>query len=589
MQKVFTVIKLTVVMLSLMCWQEVAAQERTVRGQVTDQNTGEELPFVNVSIKGTTRGTTTDIDGNYTIEVREANAVLVYSFIGYTRKEVPVNNQSIMNVQLVGDTRQLDEVVVVGYGTQRKADLTGSVGSVTREDFNVGQVTNPEQLITGKIAGVQITPNSGRPGAGGRIRIRGGSSLNATNDPLIVIDGVPLDNTGVAGTANPLNFLNPNDIETFDILKDASAAAIYGSRASNGVILITTRKGKRDQAMSVNVSSLVSVSQIANTVDVLNPNQFREVVSQQASPTQAALVGEANTNWQDVIFRDAMTFDNNASISGSFNGLPYRISVGYLDQAGILKTDHMKRTTAGLTLNPTLFNDQLRVNLNIRGALTESRFANQGAIGAAAVFDPTQPVYDPEGFGGYWEWLNADGSPQLLAPRNPLGLLEQQDNRGEVKRSLGNLQLDYSLPFLEGLRANLNVGYDISESNGSNFIPATAAAAVNQGGLIAPYAQSKRNLLTDFYLNYVRDFDRAGRVDVTAGYSWQDFLIENPQFATTNEAGDILNPPGIETRPQYRLISFFGRVNYSLKKKPISELMVLPDLVLRTDGECSHP
>ncbi|HSJ69877.1 MAG TPA: TonB-dependent receptor [Anditalea sp.] len=578
MQKVFTVIKLTVIMLSLMCWQEVAAQERTVTGKVTDQNTGEELPFVNVSIKGTTRGTTTDIDGNYTIEIREANAILVYSFIGYTRKEVPVNNQSIMNVQLAGDTRQLDEVVVVGYGTQRKADLTGSVGSVTRDDFNVGQVTNPEQLITGKIAGVQISPSSGAPGAGGRIRIRGGSSLNATNDPLIVIDGVPLDNSGVAGTANPLNFLNPNDIETFDILKDASAAAIYGSRASNGVILITTRKGKRDQAMSVNVSSLVSVSQIANNVDVLNADQYREVVGQQASPSQAALVGSANTNWQNQVFRDAVAFDNNVNLSGSYKGVPYRVSMGYLDQAGVLKTDHMTRTTAGLNLSPSLLNDQLKVNFNIRGALTESRFANQGAIGSAAAFDPTQPVYDPEGYGGYWEWLNPDGTPQLLAPRNPLGLLEQRDDRGEVQRSLGNLQLDYSLPFIEGLRANLNLGYDVSRSEGTTIIPSTSAQGFNEGGSIAPYAQNKRNLLADFYLNYVRDFDRAGRIDVTAGYSWQDFYIENPQFPRINEAGVELTPAGIETRPQYRLISFFGRANYSLMDK------YLLTATIRTDG-----
>ncbi|KEO75309.1 SusC/RagA family TonB-linked outer membrane protein [Anditalea andensis] len=598
MRKVYTVIKFTVIMLSLMCWQEVVAQDRTVTGRVTDQNTGEELPFVNVSIKGTTRGTTTDIDGSYTIEIREADAVLVYTFIGYTRREVPVNNQSIINVELAGDTKQLDEVVVVGYGTQRKSDLTGSVGSVTRDDFNVGQVTNPEQLITGKIAGVQISPASGAPGAGGRIRIRGGSSLNATNDPLIVIDGVPLDNTEMAGSANPLNFLNPNDIETFDILKDASAAAIYGSRASNGVILITTRKGKRDQALSVNVSSLVSVSQVASTVDVLNADQFRQVVGQQATPSQAALLGESNTNWQDVIFRDAVTSDNNVNISGSYKGLPYRVSVGYLDQAGVLRTDHMNRTTAGLNLSPSLFNDQLKVNLNVRGAITKNRFANQDAIGAAAAFDPTQPVYDPENpqFGGYFEWknpqvLDATGnpardefgaiiprSPQLLAPRNPLGLLEQQDDRGEVQRSLGNLQLDYTLPFLPGLRANLNLGYDVSRSEGTVYIPSNSAVSFNEGGSIGPYAQNKRNLLADFYLNYVRDFDRAGRFDVTAGYSWQDFYIENPEFARVNEAGVELTPAGIETRPQFRLISFFGRVNYSLRDR------YLLTATLRTDG-----
>ncbi|MBS9523254.1 TonB-dependent receptor [Litoribacter alkaliphilus] len=578
MRKVFTVFKITVVLLSFICCQELMAQERTVTGKVTDLNSGEELPFVNVSIKGTTRGTTTDIDGNYSIGVQSNEEILVYSFIGYTAREVVAGNQSVIDVQLEGDTKQLDEVVVIGYGTQRKADLTGSVGSVTRGDFNVGQVTNPEQLITGKIAGVNITPNSGQPGAGARIRIRGGSSLNASNDPLIVIDGVPLDNSSIAGSANPLNFLNPNDIETFDILKDASATAIYGSRASNGVILITTRKGKRGQDLSVNVSSLMSVSEVTNTVDVLNPDQFRQIASEQASPAQQALMGDANTNWQDAIYRDAISFDNNASISGSINDIPYRVSVGYLDQNGVLRTDHMNRTTAGLSLTPSLLDDQLKINFNIRGALTRSRFADQGAIGAAAVFDPTQPIRDPEGLGGFWEWRNPDGSPQLLSPRNPVGLLEQRDNRSEVRRSIGNLQLDYSLPFVEGLRANLNLGYDISRGEGTDIIPSTAAAGFNQGGSISPYAQNNRNLLADFYLNYVRDFGNAGRLDVTGGYSWQDFLFEYPQFPTVNEEGVELTPAGIETRPQYRLISFFGRANYNLMDK------YLLTATIRTDG-----
>ncbi len=577
MSKSFTAIKVIVLMLCLLSWQEVAAQSRSVTGQVTDQESGEELPFVNVSIKGTQTGTITDIDGNFSITVNSDQDVLVFSFIGYSRREFTVANQSTINVQLLGDTKQLNEVVVIGYGTQRKSDLTGSVGSVSREDFNVGQVTNPEQLITGKIAGVQITPASGAPGGGSRIRIRGGSSLNASNDPLIVIDGVPLDNSSVAGSANILNFINPNDIETMDVLKDASATAIYGSRASNGVILITTRKGKRGQELSVNLSSLVSVSQISNNIDVLSPDQFRGAVMDQASPSQQALLGVANTNWQDVIFQDAISFENNVGISGAIGAVPYRLSVGNLDQNGVLRRDNFNRTTASLSLSPTLLNDQLKVNLNLRGAYTRSQFANQGAIGAAAVFDPTQPVFDTEGIGGYFEWRNVDGSPQTLAPRNPLGLLEQRDDRGEVMRSLGNLQLDYAIPFLPGLRANLNLGYDVSESDGTTFIPSTSALGINEGGSIAPYAQNKRNLLADFYFNYLREFSNS-RLDVTAGYSWQDFLIENPAFARVNEQGTVLTPPGVETRPQYRLISFFGRVNYSLMDR------YLLTATLRTDG-----
>lgn len=578
MRKVFTLIKLSVFMVMLMCWQMTQAQQRTVTGKVIDSETQEEMPFVNVIVKGTVTGIVTDIDGTFSISVNSSEDILVFSFIGYGRKEISVGNQSDITVEMNPETAQLNEIVVIGYGTQRKSDITGSVGSVSREDFNVGQVTNAEQLITGKIAGVQITPNSGAPGAGGRIRIRGGSSLNANNDPLIVIDGVPLDNSSVSGASNPLSFLNPNDIETFDVLKDASATAIYGSRASNGVILITTRRGKKGQELSLNVSSLVSVSQIVNNIDVLNPDQFRDAVAAQASPSQQALLGDANTNWQDVIFRDAISFDNNVSLTGSMKGIPYRISVGNLEQNGVLKRDNLNRTTASLSLNPTLFDDQLKINFNIRGTYSVSQFANQGAIGAAAVFDPTQPVYDPEGFGGYWEWLNADGSPQTLAPRNPLGLLEQRDDRGEVKRSIGNLQLDYAIPFIEGLRANLNLGYDVSESDGNVMIPSTSALGVNEGGSILNYAQNKRNLLADFYLNYVKDMGTAGRLDVTAGYSWQDFLIENPSFPRFNEAGTVLTPAGVETRPQYRLISFFGRANYSLKDR------YLLTATLRTDG-----
>lgn len=543
------------------------SQSRTVTGMVTDADSGEELPFVNVLVKGTNTGTTTDIDGRYSIEVPSGEVSLQFSFIGFRPQEVSVGNRSVVDVSLRGELKQLDEVVVVGYGTQRKADITGAVGSVTREDFNVGQVTNAEQLITGKVAGVQITPNGGRPGSGGRIRIRGGSSLNATNDPLIVIDGVPLDNSAVSGTSNPLNFLNPNDIETMDILKDASATAIYGSRASNGVILITTKKGAKDQPIRVNVSTLASVSQPTRMIDVLDAGQFREAAMAQTTPQQQALMGDANTDWQREIFQSALAFDNNVSVSGAVKNMPFRVSAGYLHQDGILKTDNIERTTAGLSLSPSLFNDQLKINFNVKGVHTKSRFADQEAIGAAVAFDPTQTVYDPEGIGGFWEWRNANGTPQTLAPRNPVGLLRQRDDLGEVQRSIGNLQLDYAIPFITGLKANLNLGYDISQSQGRTFIPSTSAAGLNEGGSLAVYEQYKQNLLSDFYLSYSGDFEQYGRVDATLGYSFQDFLVKNPTFDRVNEAGDILTPAGIETRPQNRLISYFGRVNYSLADK----------------------
>ncbi|EON75425.1 SusC, outer membrane protein involved in starch binding [Lunatimonas lonarensis] len=567
MRKVNTPIPILVCFLGIFLSLQAYSQNRTVTGQVTDADSGEELPFVNVLIKGSSTGTTTDIDGTYSIEVPSSEATLLFSFIGFQPQEVVVGNRSIVDVSLQGALKQLDEVVVVGYGTQRKADITGSVGSVTREDFNVGQVTNAEQLITGKVAGVQITPNGGRPGSGGRIRIRGGSSLNATNDPLIVIDGVPLDNSGVSGTSNPLNFLNPNDIEAMDILKDASATAIYGSRASNGVILITTKKGKKGQPTRVSVSTLASVSQPTRLINVLDAEQFREAAMTHTTPQQQALMGDANTDWQREIYQNALAFDNNVSVSGAIRDMPFRVSAGYLHQDGILKTDNIERTTAGLSLSPSLFGDQLKVNLNLKGVHTKSRFADQGAIGAAVVFDPTQPVYDPEGIGGYWEWRNANGTPQTLAPRNPLGLLEQRDDLGEVQRSIGNLQLDYAIPFVTGLKANLNLGYDISQSSGRTYIPSTAAAGINEGGSIAVYEQYKQNLLSDFYFSYAGNFERYGRLDATLGYSFQDFLVKNPTFDRLNEAGDVLTPAGVETRPQNRLISYFGRVNYSLSDK----------------------
>ncbi|WP_460542499.1 SusC/RagA family TonB-linked outer membrane protein, partial [Echinicola sediminis] len=573
---IYTVLTVAVMCLTLICGPSSYAQAQTVSGKVTDADSGEPLPFVNVLVKGTTRGTTTDIDGLYTININSSQDVLVFSFIGFDAKEYTVGNQSTIDVQLQGNTKQLDEVVVVGYGTQRKADLTGSVGSVVRDDFNVGQVTNPEQLITGKVAGVQITPSGGAPGSGGRIRIRGGASLNASNDPLIVIDGVPLDNSKTSGTANPLNFLNPNDIETFDILKDASATAIYGSRASNGVVLITTRKGKEGQAMKVNISSLVSVSQVTKTVDMLSADQFREVVAEQASPSQAALVGEADTDWQDLIYKDALSFDNNVSLSGAYKSLPYRVSVGFLDQDGILKTDNLKRTSASISLNPNFLDDQLHVNFNVKGVITKSRFANRDAIGAAAAYDPTKPVFDPEGLGGYWEWLNDNGTPQTLAPNNPMGLLMQKDDRGTVKRSIGNLQLDYELPFLEGLNANLNLGYDVSSSDGRTIIDPASASGFNEGGSIAPYEQSKRNLLADFYLNYAKEFTNS-RLNLLVGYSAQDFLIKNPTFARVNFEGDTLAAAAVESRPQYRLISYFARANYTVKDKYLFTATVRAD------------
>jgi iron complex outermembrane receptor protein len=552
--------------------------ETTVTGQVTDI-TGVGLPGVTVVLQGTARGTATDVNGNFTLSVPSTGGTLVFSFIGYATQEVAIGNQTTINVTLGEDAKALQEVVVVGYGTQRKSDLTGTVTAISEEDFQQGNITTPEQLIAGKVAGVQITSNSGAPGAGSRIRIRGGSSLNASNDPLVVIDGVPVDNASIAGSANPLSLINPNDIESFNILRDASATAIYGSRASNGVIIITTKKGRAGEKLRVSFSSLASISRNPKTVEVLTGDEYRAVVNQYATDENKALLGSANTDWQDLLYQTAFSHDNNLSVSGTIKSVPYRVSLGYLDQDGVLLTTNMKRSSAALTLNPNFLDDHLKVNLNVRGIQAKHRFADEGAVGIAVNFDPTQPVYADNQYGGYFEWVDRNGVINTLAPRNPLSILEQTDNRSEVQRSIGNLQFDYKLHFLPALRANLNLGYDVSDGEGRTILPPTLGSVYVQGGSIAPYEQSKTNNLLDFYLNYTQDYSVLdSRVDVTAGYSYQKFNTQVTPFPTLNMEGDTITQaprPGEFTNV---LLSYFGRINYTFKER------YLLTATLRRDG-----
>ncbi|PSR54324.1 SusC/RagA family protein [Adhaeribacter arboris] len=541
----------------------------TITGKVVTAS-GEAIPGVTVLQKGTSNGTATGIDGSYSISVPEAAGSLVFSFIGFTTQEKAYTGPGSINVTLTDDAKALEEVVVVGYGTQKKSDLTGSVAAVSAKDFNQGNVNTPEQLIVGKVPGVQITTNGGAPGSGSQIRIRGGASLNANNDPLIVIDGVPVDNEKISGSPNPLSLVNPNDIESFNILKDASATAIYGSRASNGVIIITTKKGKAGDKFTVGFSSLASVSQVTNTIDVLSADQFRAVVNERGTTAQQALLGAANTNWQDQIFRRAFSTDNNLSFTGSYKSVPYRLSVGRLDQNGIIKTSNLERNSVALSLNPTFLEEHLSVNLNVKGTLSKSRFASEGVIGSAVAFDPTQPVNVSETkYGGYFEWLDASGRPNTLAPRNPLSTLEQRRDIGEVKRSIGNIQLDYRFHFLPELRANLNLGYDIVRGEGSTTEPITLAGVFNQGGNRTQYSQEKDNKLLDFYLNYSKELTAIkSRVEVMGGYSYQNFLRHEPSYAGLNAAGDTLTPAAaFPFETEKTLLAFFGRINYSFKDR----------------------
>lgn len=550
----------------------VQAQTGTVSGKVVDE-TGFGLPGASVLVKGLAKSSMTDGSGNYKIAGVPAGAVtLVVSYIGYTSIEsaVTVNGNTVQNFALKPDAQNLNEVVVIGYGTAQKKDLTGSITTISSKDFQAGNITSPEQLISGKVAGVSITSNGGQPGSGSTIRVRGGASLNSSNDPLIVIDGIPFSGNKIAGSANALSLVNPNDIETFTILKDANATAIYGSRASNGVILITTKKGKSGEPR-IDFSTTNSYATIAKKVDLLSGDQIRAYVNEKGTPEQIAQLGTANTDWQDIIYDNAFTTDNNLSIGGSFKNVPYRVSAGYLDQKGLLLTDRLKRASAGLTLNPTFFDNHLKVDLNLKGTISESRFANQDAVAAAIQFDPTQNVYAANQFGGYYEWIGATGQLNPNAPRNPLGLLEQKNNTGDVDRSFGNMRLDYSFHFLPELHLNANVGYDVSKGYGKTLIPAFAAQKFANKGESSQYEEVQHNKLVEFYLNYNKDLKGINsNINATAGYGFYDNSLKKYNFTSYNAVGDVMVRPVFPFDiQQNRLLSYYGRVVYTLADKYI--------------------
>lgn len=550
--------------------------QSTITGRITDAN-GNGLPGVTVTVKGTRTGTQTASDGSYSIAA-SGNSTLVFSSIGYVTQEIPLSGRSSVDLVLSPANAQLNEVVVIGYGTVRKKDLTGSVANVTSKDFVKGPITTPEQLIAGKVAGVQISSNSGMPGSGSRIRIRGGTSLNASNDPLIVVDGLPLDNRGIDGAASPLSLINPNDIESITILKDASAAAIYGNRAANGVILITTKKGSSGK-LRINFSTLNSISIKTGKVDVLNADQFKTLVNARGSASEKALLGNANTDWQEEIYRSAFSTDNNISVSGGIPHIPYRLNLGYLNQDGILKRSNLQRTSIGFNLSPKFLEDHLSVDVNGKYSYSKNFFANQGAIGAAVSFDPTKPIMSGKGlYGGYYEWMYNNGL-NGLAPKNPVGLLNQRDDRSNVNRFIGNVQLDYKFHFLPELKININLGIDKSEGKGTVFVPATAASDSVRGGINNQYAQTKTNKLFESYLNYAKDIASIkSRIDIIAGYSWQDWVTESPSFADRRADNSIFKPAGTNFKTQNTLLSFYGRLNYSYNSR------YLATFTMRRDG-----
>lgn len=568
----------------LLCSLQGWAQTK-VAGKVTSGDDGTGLPGVSILEKGTSNGTVSDAEGNYSISVNP-NGTLVFSFVGYASQEVSVSNQSSLNITLQADVTSLDEIVVIGYGEVQKKDATGAVMAIGNKDFNKGVLTSPQDLVVGKFAGVSVTSASGAPGANSTIRIRGGSSLTANNDPLIVIDGFPIDNTTPAGISNPLASLNPNDIETFTVLKDASATAIYGSRAANGVIIITTKKGAAGKKMQLNYNGNVSVSTPVKYVDVLSGDEFRALVDELAVTGVAGLsnnakanLGTANTDWQREIFRTAVSHDHNISATGAVKNIPYRVSYGYTDQQGILRTTSVQRHSLNLNLSPTLLNDNLKLNASIKGSRNVSNFGDGGAVGNAVSFDPTQTVHDDNtAYGGYFSWLgrtDVNGVQIKNGNSNPVAMLEQTDNQGTASRIIGNIQADYKLPFFKDLSVILNTGMDRTESDGYNRAPLEAGFIHTDGALVGrdnSYTATNRSELLDFYFRYNKELGDH-KIEATAGYGWQHFYRENETINTSEVLLDILR-----SKSENFLVSFFGRLNYGFKGK------YLLTATLRNDG-----
>ena len=551
---------------------QLMAQTRTIKGEVTDAQNGEALIGATVMVEGEKGGTVTDFDGNFSLQVSSSAKKIKVSYIGYIDKVLSISDN--MKVKLESDSKALADVVVIGYGTARKSDLTGSVATVKSKDFNKGLVSSPEQLINGKVSGVQIMSNSGSASAGSTIRVRGGASLNASNDPLIVLDGVPLEQGGISGnSSNFLSMINPSDIESMTVLKDASSTAIYGSRASNGVIIITTKKGQQG-AVKVNFNTTNSLQTRAQMVDMLSRDEFVNVINQFGTDNQKSLLGTANTDWNDEVYRTAFGTDNNLSVSGSIDKwLPFRVSVGYYNQSGLVRKDNVERWTGNVVLTPSFFEDHLKLTINAKGTLNNNSFNNGGAVWAAATFNPTIPVYSGnDKYGGYNEALDADGYPVNAGVRNPRGLVDLYDSKSKVSRFIGSMDVDYKVHFLPDLKLHATVGADYAKGDGTVHVPVYAAQSYNKdeslGGSDYKYGpQKNENRLLTLYANYAKYFeDIKSNVDLTAGYDYQYWKSTTPLYYTKSAAGTNLSTVKAS---DYRhvMLSYYGRINYSFDGK----------------------
>lgn len=573
------------------------AQEVTITGRVTDAADGGALPGVTIVVKGTTSGTISTPAGDYTIKANVGD-VLIYTFVGFNVQERTITaDVAEINVAMSFIVIGMDEVVVIGYGSVKKSDLTGSVVSIKAEDLNRGAVSSPQELLQGKVSGLFVQPGDGGPGSSSTIRIRSGASLNASNDPLIVIDGVPVSNDAAPGSSNALSTINPNDIETYTILKDASATAIYGSRASNGVIIITTKKGTQE-GIRVSYSSTYSLKDPNKKIETLGAKEYRETITDlwsdgTASGDNALAIlnkyPDQSTNWQDEIFETGLAIDQNISLSGNYKTMPVRLSLGYYNENGTLKTSKLERYTGGLSLNPKFFEKHLSVDFNVKVSKMDSRFADSGAVGSAAFYDPTKPVMGEgaNSFNGYYNVIGEGGDPNTLAPVNPMSLLYDVNNTGELIRSMGNVQFDYKVHGFEDLKANLNLAYDWTKSNGGNAPTIGSFQAAKDSdfrniGQGSDWEKLRRNKLLDIYLNYNKKIESiSSNIDAMAGYSWQHFYAWNYEITQSNKTEEGTKDGwGYDTEKsryikdgsrkipyENYLVSFFGRVNFNMNDR----------------------
>lgn len=560
------------VALLLMTSLQLLAQSRKIQGEVTDAQNGEPLIGATVMVEGEKGGTVTDFDGNFSLQVSSSSKKVKISYIGYIDKVIDISDN--MKVKLEPESQSLSDVVVIGYGTARKSDLTGSVATVSSKDFNKGLVSSPEQLINGKVSGVQIMSNSGSASAGSTIRVRGGASLNASNDPLIVLDGVPLEQGGISGnSSNFLSMINPSDIESMTVLKDASSTAIYGSRASNGVIIITTKKGQQG-GLKINFNTTNSVQTRAQMVDMLSYDEFVNAINTYGTDSQKSLLGDAHTDWNDQVYHTAFGTDNNLSVSGSIgNFLPFRASVGYYNQSGLVRKDNVERWTGNVVLTPSFFQDHLKLTINAKGTLNNNSFNNGSAVWAAATFNPTIPVYSSNSnYGGYNEALDSDGYPVNAGVRNPRGLVDLYESKSKVSRFIGSMDVDYKVHFLPELKLHATLGADYAKGDGTIYVPVYAAQSYNKDESLSGYdykygPQKNENRLLTLYANYGKYFENIkSNVDATVGYDYQYWKSSTPQYLTKSATGTTLSTVKAS---DYRhvLLSYYGRINYSYDGK----------------------